>query len=292
MHKSGQTVVLRAGEYEAKIVTTGAGLAQLTRGGRHLTLTHKPEDMPPAHLGKVLLPWPNRVAEGSYTFDNKTLQLAINDRVSCAAIHGLLAWHNWQIARQAENEVVLTAFLPPNYGYPFMLQAEVTWTLNSIAGLEARICATNIGDTDAPYGAGAHPYLTCDLEKIDRCELLLPPSRLFNPDTRRYSCTEDADLNFSTPRPIGTTRIDHCFNVTEQEASWEVRLTSPSQRMTAWLRGSQPWIQIYSGEKLSRSGLAVEPMSCPPGAFNSAIGLVRLSPGESHQLWFAIGGDL
>ena len=292
MHKSGQTVVLRAGEYEAKIVTTGAGLAQLTRGGRHLTLPHKPEDMPPAHLGKVLLPWPNRVAEGSYTFDNKTLQLAINDRVSCTAIHGLLAWHNWQIARQAENEVVLTAFLPPNYGYPFMMQDEVTWTLDSFPGLAARICATNIGDTDAPYGAGAHPYLTCDLEQIDRCELLLPPSRLFNPDTRRYSCTEDADLNFSTPRTVDTTRIDHCFNVTGQEAPWEVRLTSPNQRMTAWLRSSQPWIQIYSGEKLSRSGLAVEPMSCPPDAFNSAIGLVRLSPGESHQLWFAIGGDL
>lgn len=291
MHKSGKTVELRAGDYHAKIVTTGAGLAQLTRCGRNLTLPHRPEDMPPAHLGKVLLPWPNRIANASYVFANETLQPAINDRASGAAIHGLLAWHNWQIARKTDQNVILEAFLPPNYGYPFMLHAEVTWTLDSIAGLQARICATNIGNTDAPYGAGAHPYLTCDLEKIDSCELHMPRSRLFDHTTRHYSSTEDAALDFSTPALINATSIDHSFHITALTEQWEVRLVSPRQRLAVWLRGSQPWIQIYSGEKLGRTGLAVEPMSCPPDAFNSGIDLVRLKPGDTHQLWFAIGGE-
>ncbi|EPS5527701.1 MULTISPECIES: aldose-1-epimerase [Klebsiella pneumoniae complex] len=291
MHKSGQTVELRAGDYEAIIVTTGAGLAQLKRNGRHLTLPHRPEDMPPAHLGKVLIPWPNRIANGSYTFDNETLHPAINDSASGAAIHGLLAWHNWHIARKRSNEVMLTAFLPPNYGYPFMLRAEVTWTLDSIAGLQARICATNIGDTDAPYGAGAHPYLTCNLQKIDSCELLIPRSQLFDPVRRQYASIKNSDMDFTIQRIIDGTRIDHSFNVIKDKEPWEVRLTSSLQGMSVWLRSTQPWVQIYSGEKLDRKGLAVEPMSCPPDAFNSKIDLIRLKPGETHHLLFSIGGD-
>jgi len=291
MHKSGQTVVLRAGDYQAKIVTTGAGLAELTLKGRHLVLSHEPDALPQAHMGKVLLPWPNRIANGRYRFAGQILLPAINDRASGAAIHGLLAWHNWHIARQSSCEVVLTAFLPPNYGYPFMLSAEVTWSLDSTAGLQARISATNIGDTPAPYGAGVHPYLTCNLDPVDRCDLQLPASRIFNPETRQYADVAGTALDFSHPHSIGDTCIDHSFALLSRATPWEVRLTSPIQNMAVWLRASQPWIQVYSGEKLNRAGLAVEPMSCPPDAFNSGIDVVQLSPGETHQLSFAIGGE-
>ncbi len=58
MHCSGQTVSLAAGDYHATIVTVGAGLAELTFQGCHLVIPHKPEEMPLAHLGKVLIPWP------------------------------------------------------------------------------------------------------------------------------------------------------------------------------------------------------------------------------------------
>lgn len=56
MHCSGQTVSLAAGDYHATIVTVGAGLAELTFQGCHLVIPHKPEEMPLAHLGKVLIP--------------------------------------------------------------------------------------------------------------------------------------------------------------------------------------------------------------------------------------------
>ncbi|RLY60648.1 aldose epimerase, partial [Escherichia coli] len=48
---------------------------------------------------------------------------------------------------------------------------------------------------------------------------------------------------------------------------------------------------IYSGEKLQRQGLAVEPMSCPPNAFNSGIDLLLLEPGKPHRLFFNIYGQ-
>ena len=72
MHNGGKTIHLQAGNFQAKIVTVGAGLAELTHRGRHIVIPHEPEEMPLAHLGKVLVPWPNRVADGCYQHNGKT----------------------------------------------------------------------------------------------------------------------------------------------------------------------------------------------------------------------------
>ncbi|SUG85640.1 aldose-1-epimerase [Salmonella enterica subsp. enterica] len=114
MHSGGKTIQLNAGHYQAKIVTVGAGLAELTHHGRHVVIPHKPEEIPMAHLGKVLIPWPNRVTNGCYSYNGKVFQLAVNDPVSQTAIHGLLAWRDWQINYQSTTEASLTIFLPPS----------------------------------------------------------------------------------------------------------------------------------------------------------------------------------
>ncbi|EAB2753191.1 aldose epimerase, partial [Salmonella enterica] len=131
-----------------------------------------------------------------------------------------------------------------------------------------------------PYGAGAHPYLTCNLQSIDSCVLTLPASEEL-----------PAGRDFSASCLLGETRLDHAVKTATAPAEWEVRLTSPTQNMSTFLRSNQPWLQIYTGEKLSRKGLAVEPMSCPPDAFNSGIALIHLAPKAIHQLHFSIGYD-
>lgn len=280
MHSGGKTIHLQAGHYQAKIVTVGAGLAELMNRGRHIVIPHKPEEMPQAHLGKVLVPWPNRVADGCYQHNGKTFQLAVNDPISHTAIHGLLAWRDWQINQQSASEVSLMIFLPPSYGYPFALVSEVIYRLGADCGLHVFIRTQNVGDEIAPYGAGAHPYLTCNLHPIDGCELTLPASE--------ETCGE---RDFTTPRLIAQTTIDHTFRTLPPDAEWEVRITSQSQNMSTFLRSHQPWLQIYTGEKLARRGLAVEPMTCPPDAFNSGISLIHLAPGEAHQMHFLIGSE-
>lgn len=46
MHSGGKTIQLNAGHYQAKIVTVGAGLAELIHHGRHVVIPHKPEEIP------------------------------------------------------------------------------------------------------------------------------------------------------------------------------------------------------------------------------------------------------
>lgn len=291
MHSSGKTIQLQAGHYQAKIVTVGAGLAELTHDGRHVVIPHKPEEMPQAHLGKVLIPWPNRVVNGCYQHNGKTFQLAVNDPISHTAIHGLLAWRDWQINQQSASEVSLMIFLPPSYGYPFSLLVEVTYRLDARQGLNVFITTLNIGSQSAPYGAGAHPYLTCDLENIESCTLTLPADEVFNLDTQEMNRVEHTALDFTTPRLIAATQIDNTFKPSAFGDEWEVSVFSASKKMTTYLRCDQPWLQVYSGEKLHRLGLAVEPMTCPPDAFNSGISLISLAPGEMHRLHFLIGAE-
>lgn len=289
MHSGGKTIQLQAGHYQAKIVTVGAGLAELTHRGRHIVIPHKPEEMPLAHLGKVLVPWPNRVANGCYHYNGKDYQLAVNDPIAHTAIHGLLAWRDWQINQQSASEVSLMIFLPPSYGYPFSLLVEATYRLDAINGLHVFISTLNIGDESVPYGCGSHPYLTCDLEKIDSCTLTIPADGVLSSDSLEIHRIEHTDLNFTTPRPIAVTQIDHTFKTPNSGDEWEVRVFSTAKNMTTYLRCDQPWLQVYSGEKLERMGLAVEPMTCPPDAFNSGIGLISLAPREMHRLHFLIG---
>ena len=64
------------------------------------------------------------------------------------------------------------------------------------------------------------------------------------------------------------------------------RVTLREPRGTAlvlWVDESYGYLQLFTGDPLpdvARRSLAVEPMTCPPNAFRSGEGLIRLEPGE------------
>ncbi len=244
MHCSGQTVSLAAGDYHATIVTVGAGLAELTFQGCHLVIPHKPEEMPLAHLGKVLIPWPNRIANGCYRYQGQEYQLPINEHSSKAAIHGLLAWRDWQISELTATSVTLTAFLPPSYGYPFMLASQVVYSLNAHTGLSVEIASQNIGTVAAPYGVGIHTYLTCNLTSVDEYLFQLPANQVYavdehvNPTTLHH--VDELDLNFTQAKTIAATKIDHTFRTAND--LWEITITHPQQALSVSLCCDQPWV--------------------------------------------------
>jgi aldose 1-epimerase len=53
-----------------------------------------------------------------------------------------------------------------------------------------------------------------------------------------------------------------------------------------------PWVQIHTADQpvpeLNRLGLAVEPMTCPPDAYNSGTDLIVLEPGASASASWTI----
>ena len=47
-----------------------------------------------------------------------------------------------------------------------------------------------------------------------------------------------------------------------------------------------PWVQAYTADELSRPGVAIEPMTCPPNAFNSGEDLIALKVGQTHSFTY------
>ena len=99
-------------------------------------------------------------------------------------------------------------------------------------------------------------------------------------------------FDFGAPRPVGALVLDTAYTRLHADADGVTRitLTAPDRRhgVAVWMDRSHHFAMIYSGDTLPdverrRRGLAVEPMTCAPDAFNSGAGLVVLQPGETHR---------
>ncbi|MGH8881276.1 MAG: aldose epimerase, partial [Stackebrandtia sp.] len=173
MSVTGEQYTITAGQYRATITESGAGLRELTCRDEAPILSHDAEQPAPAAFGQLLVPWPNRVDGGRYTFDGSDHRLEVNEPEFDCAIHGLVRWATWISAGHQPDRLCLTHRLLGSPGYPFRPDLTVEYSLDAARGLTVRLSAVNSGTRPAPYGHGAHPYLTVG-RPIDACTVRIP----------------------------------------------------------------------------------------------------------------------
>jgi aldose 1-epimerase len=289
---TGTQYEISAGEYRATVTELGAGLRQLSHRERPLIIGYDPDELPPAAAGQLLAPWPNRIDRGRYTFSGTEYQLDLSEPDLGNAIHGLTRWTNWAPLVQAPDRVLLAHVSHGRQGYPFCLEIAVDYRLEAGTGLEVAITARNSGKRLAPYGTGAHPYLTAGTPVIDECELTLPAAQWLPVDDRciPFGPVKDVDgtpYDFRQPRPIGGVRLDHALTGLERDESGRAwaRLGVNGSQVALWVDEGYRWLQVFTGDALDatqrRCAVAIEPMTCPPNAFASGADLLTLEPGES-----------
>lgn len=256
-------------------------------GGRAVLDGYAEDELCSSGRGQLLLPWPNRIADGRYEFDGEAEQLPLDEPERGNAIHGLVRWEPWRVAARASDSVTLEHLLHPRPGYPFALALRVRYSLDA-DGLSVCIEATNVGAYACPYGAGAHPYLALDTGTVDDVSLHVPAETVLEADERGIPVSSRAvdgkPFDFRAPKRIGSLSLDHCFTdlVRDDDGQARVRLSSGT---TLWADESYGFLMVFTGDGLSdvaRRSLAVEPMTCAPNAFRSGDGLIRLEPGETH----------
>ena len=302
---NGTPVELTAGRYRALLSPVGAALLGLWFDDRPLTLPADPAVIPDGYSGKVLMPWPNRIAGARYRFAGQEYQLPVNEPETGSALHGLVLWQEWAqdpapathapsldvgtgTDSAAGSAVVFRLRFAGEPGYPFPLDLEVGYRLHPETGLAVEMRAVNAGTGPAPYGVSIHPYLTAGGADLDRCRLTLPAAQVLDGGGLRPVDGPRFDYRESGPaaRPLDGTRLDHAFTGLPA-AAWQVRLQDPQEDFGVLLEADGAagarWVQVYTGERLGRAGLAVEPMSCPADAFNSGTDLAVLAPGEEHR---------
>ncbi len=281
---SGTQHALRAGDYEAVIASVGASLRSLTFAGRDLVVPFDADEVRPSYRGATLAPWPNRIVDGLYAFGGTERQVALTEPARHHALHGLAAWLDYEAVDKGPSHVTLEAAVEPQTGYPWRVVIRTTFSLDA-EGLTQTVTATNESPDAAPWGTGPHPYLVAGAGHVDDWTLELPadevlavtPDRLSPIGLRPVDADDPERFDFRAARAIRAVEIDHAYTALQRDEAGlaRVRVTDAAGsgvEMT-W-DAACPWVQIHTSDKGvgkpgHRTGLAVEPMTCAPDAFNA-----------------------
>jgi aldose 1-epimerase len=247
------------------------------------------------------VPWPNRVVDGRYTFAGTSYQLDLTEPERGHALHGLVIWERFRMVDRDAGSVRLATRIVPRTGYPFELDVEVHYALDD-AGLTTTVEATNAGDAPAPYGVGSHPYLVAGEGPVDRWTLELPVTTVLEVTEDRLVPRGRVDVDgtrfdFRAGAGLDGVEVDHAFSgvVADPDglARARVRAEDGAGVECTWDPSALPWVQVHTADlappELSRAGLALEPMSCPPDAFNSGTDLRVLQPGAVARDTWTVG---
>ena len=127
---SGEQIEIRLGAQDAVVVEVGAGLRSYSAGGRDVVDGYGADEMCSSGRGQVLIPWPNRLEDGTYELGGRRHRLPLTEPENGNAIHGLVRWAAWSVAEREPHRVVLEHVLRPQPGYPFSLALAIEYALS------------------------------------------------------------------------------------------------------------------------------------------------------------------
>lgn len=298
---SGEQWSIRHRDHEAVVVQVGGGIRTYAFRGRDVLAGYEPDVQCSAGRGQLLIPWPNRIRDGRYSFGGQDHQLALTDPARGNAIHGLTRWAIWSVVDQAKSAITLFCPLRPQQGWGWSLDLFVTYSLTD-EGLIVTPRAVNVGTGAAPFGFGAHPYLSVGEDRVDEVRLGIPARSMLEVDDRLLpagvALVDGTDQDFREPRLVGQTALDTAFTnvAADTDGRWRVSLAHEAngRAVTVWADASAyPWLQVFTGDSLPlaarrTSGIAVEPMTCGPDAFNSGDDVLVLEPGQEFMASWGI----
>jgi aldose 1-epimerase len=253
----------------------------------------------------ILLPFPNRIRDGRFTWDGKEYQLPKNDGAHVNAIHGFAFDRPWRVVdRGADGDSAWvtgefrgsadasdrSAFWPADY------QARVTYRLRD-AGLHIKAEVSNPDGRPLPFGLGYHPYFRVPLvpnsSAVD-CTVQANARQVwelqhFLPTGERR--TPEGVFDLTEPRPFEGLRLDDVYTGLEAApAVGDLRLLGvlrqPSYRVEMRLLASPDFRELVLYTPGHRQAICLEPYTCTTDAVNLQgrgvdAGWRVLQPGES-----------
>ncbi|HVO02064.1 MAG TPA: aldose epimerase family protein [Candidatus Cybelea sp.] len=307
---------------EASIIGFGAALRDLTvplRGGRNRRVVIGYETLEGyrnshgsagATCGRVA----NRIANGRFSLDGKSYQLALNEN-GRTHLHGGMrgfAHRLWDVVESQNDSVVLRLISPDGEeNYPGTVEALCTYRLLEPATIRIEMQAT----TDAPTLVNLvnHSYFTLaeNVEIWDHklqiaAEFYTPLDAALIP-TGEIITVAGTAYDFRSLRPIRLMQAGRLFNydinfvldnLAPLGSSGDVaaRVISPTEDLTLEVATSEPGLQLYTGAVLSsgapgvagqrhfaHAGLCLETQRFPDAIHRRHFPQATLRPGETYR---------
>lgn len=288
-------LTISRGAAQAVIAPLAAALRSYSRNGTDLV---EPclGPIAPGGAGLTLAPWPNRVAGGKWLLDGEIQQLDITEVSRGNAIHGLLRNTGYFSEALSAEEVQLTAWIYPQHGYPFQLRHRVRYRLEVDESLSVWQSLLNVSDRPAPVALGAHPYLRLGELATEELELIVSASTSLRADEQLIpfeAVGVAADTDLRTGRRIADLEMDRSYTGLEFADDGYARHTlraTDGRSVSLRQKETCQFVHIYvsTGFPGRSKSVAIEPMSAPANAFNSAEGLQWLAPGEECGIEWGI----
>lgn len=241
---------------------------------------------PSAHL----FPWGNRVRDGKYSFEGTDYQLPINEVPLNNAIHGFVAFADFEVVEEkvTENTSSLTLrydYKGNHFGFPFPFVLEITNILSAECGFTLVYSIKNTGNTSMPIVLGWHPYFKIEGETVKDWTVEFPAIKQSIPDKQMIS-VDTKIVDFSGAVALATQNLDAVFAVEKKERVTTILHSIPKDlSINVWQEALEKQFNftvVYIPP--SRDCVAIEPMTGNTNAYNSGDGLLTLAAGENYQL--------
>lgn len=293
---------LHTSHYRAIFSDWGAAIRSLTYNGELLSEPFGRWEAPPFSCNVVLAPWPNRVADGTYTWEGTQYQLELTEPQRANSIHGFAMGYRWIVDEVIQLEDQATArmslSMPAQPGWPWPLELSLEATLTDASGLSVVYHVTNGGSSSCPWAFGVHTYLNACGAPLDQCALTVPVTE-FQPLSverklpvgNRLPAWESG-VDLAHGQDMNDVILDHAYVVSPSSQMRTVRLINRDGKGVELRTDPQcSWFQVYTADPRIDGGfpgrgraLAVEPMTCPPNALVTGEDLGALEPGETRSI--------
>ncbi len=292
---TGEQYELDFGDLSATIVQVGAGIRSLRFAESDLTEPYAADEQTPSACGIVLVPWPNRVKDGRWDYEGRTLQLDLTEPAKGNASHGLLRRRPYELVDRSDSTVTQAAAIYPEPGYPFALETAVTHELHT-EGMTVTHSIANVGETVAPVAVGAHPYLRVADVPPEELTVRVAARTRFETDDRSNvtgeAPVEGTPYDLSAGRRVSDLDLDTGYADLPEGPVEHSLSADDGRRVVLWGDEAFRYVQVFTHRSFAPKpggvALAIEPMTAPANALNSGRGLRWLEPGETWTLSWGI----
>lgn len=306
---TGAQYTITFGDYRAVITEQGATLRRLDWQDTELIVPFDANEPAPTCHGQILVPFPNRIEAGTYTFDGKTYELPIDEHARNNAIHGLGYRQRWTLESLDESSVTLSWRNPALDGYPFDLTVQATYQLDE-QGLHISISATNNGESKAPWALAIHPWLSNGLhgvgDEIDghnaQCSLVVPSAKHVTVNENLIptgtESVEGTKYDLRKPTLLTEQPFDDAWTDVEHDSEGKVTAVFTRPDGVVVRIGGDETVtsfQVCTGTgfpvEKHPAGVAVEPQTAYANAFNTGVDLISIEPGKTSTTELFIAAE-